>query len=253
MGMTDLVLTGRRRGLPRLRAVRRPSVERVCAYCGVPFTTGARRVGRYCSREHADLGKRMTRRRRVCAWCGAAFEVRLSLVRRGKGKYCSRAHYDAAARAAGFATLRASFEARVKRRGDGCWTMAADDDGDGYWLFSWHGQQYRGHRVAYRLYNGDIPSGMVVRHRCIGRRWCVNPEHLILGTAADNRADTVAAGRQARGETNAAARLSEAQVLAMRARYDAGGVSVYRLAKDYGMSQYATKCVVKRITWKHLA
>jgi len=61
------------------------------------------------------------------------------------------------------------------------------------------------HRISWRLHNGDIPAGMCVLHKCDNPR-CVRPEHLFLGTQADNIADKVRKGRQARGERHGMAR-----------------------------------------------
>jgi hypothetical protein len=57
------------------------------------------------------------------------------------------------------------------------------------------------HRIAWELMHGPIPTDMVVCHRCDNPP-CVNPDHLFLGTHADNVADKVAKGRQAKGETH---------------------------------------------------
>ena len=47
---------------------------------------------------------------------------------------------------------------------------------------------YVGHRVSYFLRNGDIPDGMVIRHKC-DNKICTNPEHLEIGTPSDNAKD----------------------------------------------------------------
>ena len=50
------------------------------------------------------------------------------------------------------------------------------------------------HRETYRRNHGDIPHGLVVRHRC-DNRLCVRLSHLLLGTQHDNMQDMVERGR----------------------------------------------------------
>jgi hypothetical protein len=50
------------------------------------------------------------------------------------------------------------------------------------------------HRLAWELVNGPIPEGMHVLHRCDEPR-CCNPDHLFLGTQAENMADMHRKGR----------------------------------------------------------
>lgn len=40
-----------------------------------------------------------------------------------------------------------------------------------------------------------VPDGMVVRHKCIGNRACINPDHLEIGTPRDNVQDAIRQGR----------------------------------------------------------
>jgi hypothetical protein len=50
------------------------------------------------------------------------------------------------------------------------------------------------HRVSYRHHHGEIPEGMVVRHKC-DRRACFAPHHLELGSLKENWRDAVSRGR----------------------------------------------------------
>lgn len=50
------------------------------------------------------------------------------------------------------------------------------------------------HRLAYELTKGEIPKGMLIRHTC-DNTLCINPKHLLLGTAKDNYDDMVSRNR----------------------------------------------------------
>jgi len=77
------------------------------------------------------------------------------------------------------------------------------------------GKARRAHRVSYEAFKGPIPEGMIVRHKC-DVRCCVNPDHLVLGTHADNDADARARGRkQYRGAGNPNGKLSDADIVAI--------------------------------------
>lgn len=53
-----------------------------------------------------------------------------------------------------------------------------------------------GHRVSIELFKGPIPHGMYACHTC-HNTYCVNPDHLYIGTAKQNSQDMVMAGRHA--------------------------------------------------------
>ena len=61
---------------------------------------------------------------------------------------------------------------------------------NGYGIMSSHfgKSPYKSHRVSYELFNGEIPLGFVVRHKCDNPS-CVNPEHLEIGTQKENIKD----------------------------------------------------------------
>lgn len=157
----------------------------------------------------------------------------------------------------------ARFWSYVDKSGaNGCWLWTgALFGGTGYGSM-YVGPRRRGvgaHRVSWELHFGAIPDGLCVLHRCDNRP-CVRPEHLFLGTRADNIADCYAKGRtvqqtrrylMARGERVSTAKLTESQVIKIRLQR-ADGRSVHSLAREYGVSYHAIKGVVTRATWRHV-
>lgn len=81
----------------------------------------------------------------------------------------------------------------------GCWLWTGAKTRKGYGLFYADGKTRVVTRWWWQRLNGEIPAGMLVCHTCDNPS-CVKPAHLFLGTHADNQADKVAKGRQAKGD-----------------------------------------------------
>lgn len=107
------------------------------------------------------------------------------------------------------------------------------------------------HRYSYQLHHGEIEEGMVVMHSCDEPK-CVNPSHLSLGTHAENCADASRKGRRLPGSLNHQAKLTEADVRKMRARYERGGVTHRELADEFGVSIALVSFIITRKAWKHI-
>jgi hypothetical protein len=91
-------------------------------------------------------------------------------------------------------TLTDRFWAKVSQSEDGCWEWTASIATSGYGQIRAAGKPRYAHRVSWELHNGEIPDGRWVLHTCDNRR-CVRPDHLYLGSAKDNAADTHQRGR----------------------------------------------------------
>jgi len=154
----------------------------------------------------------------------------------------------------------------------GCWPWTGATDDHGYGRLRYQGKEWKAHRLAWVLTNGD-PGDMFVLHNCDNPP-CCKPPDLFLGTQADNMADSARKGRHpknlngylpagenhharlrpeimARGEKNGSAVLTNRQVRAIRQKQKAGWTQ-RALAKEFGVSKGTIGFIVQRLTWKHV-
>jgi HNH endonuclease len=130
------------------------------------------------------------------------------------------------------------------KQGPGCWEWmkGALISGRGYFRF--RGAPRLANRIAWILTRGEIPEGMCVLHRCDNPK-CVNPDHLFLGTQADNLADMRAKGRY----RNPTSKLTASDVLNIRIL----DIPQINLAKLYGVTKTTISRIKLRRIWKHVA
>lgn len=149
-----------------------------------------------------------------------------------------------------------SREAIVYRRD--CVITSSHKDKDGYGRVKSRelGNSVGEHRLAYCTHH-KLPlsaiKGLIVRHRCDNPPW-VNPMHLTIGTHADNIRDRDDRGHTAKGVRNSQAKLSEEDVLFIRANYRSRDrvLGSKALSARFGVSPSTVIWIISGGTWRHL-
>ena len=132
---------------------------------------------------------------------------------------------------------------------DDCWVWHKSKNWKGYGQFSSKGKTCSAHRVSLILHKIPIPEGHVVRHKCPKHlRHCVNPAHLTTGTYAENTNDMIEDGTKGIGEKNPTAKLTEAQVLEIRA----SEMRQCELARKFNLTRGGIWRIITRKNWNHI-
>ena len=158
------------------------------------------------------------------------------------------------------------FWSRVQKT-DSCWLWIAGKTRSGYVSFRASNRALFAHRISWVLVHGRIPSGMCVCHMC-DIPACVNPEHLFLGTHAENMRDAANKNRFPKGEQhhahrspevmrpplgerNGNAKLRDEWIPFIRKRL-AEGESQRSIAADYGVSHGMIGRISRGTAWRHV-
>ena len=112
-------------------------------------------------------------------------------------------------------------------------------------------QQLSAHRIAFFFAHHHWPN--ICRHSCDNPP-CCNPKHLMDGTQADNIADAMKRNRldSRKGSRNRCSKLVEADIVAIRERYSAGGITHKALATEYGVRRATITAVLCGQNWGHV-
>jgi hypothetical protein len=143
----------------------------------------------------------------------------------------------------------------------GCWLWTGDQGGRGYGRIRISpAGTFMAHRLSYLLHRGEIADGLFVCHRC-DVRLCVNPDHLFLGTPADNNRDRDMKGRgrpnpgrtgaknPPKHERHLKAKLTWAQVAEIRRLAAERSMTQHQIAAKFGITQGNVWQIKSGSTW----
>lgn len=119
----------------------------------------------------------------------------------------------------------------------------------GYPVIKRNGKKIILSRYMHEKYKNKIPENMCVCHKCDIRK-CINPDHLFLGTIADNIEDMVKKGRNSKGENRPTAKLSTKQ--AYKIKFGHNNLLYKEIAKLYNVSIVTIGRIKSNKSWKHL-
>jgi len=122
---------------------------------------------------------------------------------------------------------------------------------DGYGRFAYKELQTLPHIYAYEREFGKQPKGTVIRHKCDNRK-CVNPDHLLSGTHADNVADKVSRNRQCFGDGHSNAKLTSQEVREICDLIRNKRFMQIEIAKIYGVCKHTIYLIKKGAMWGHV-
>lgn len=183
-------------------------------------------------------------------------------TRRFYARSLCQLHYDRARRDGTLASYAREISAptdslddRLRRIGwtateAGCWEWRGARNPAGYGILaaglrstSGNCRPLHASRAAYLAWNGPIPEGLFVLHKCDNPP-CINPDHLFIGDARDNSRDMVEKGRSNYGTRNPVHRFSNADVSRVRQMRESGA-TYQQIGDALGMSRHHASLICR--------
>jgi len=128
---------------------------------------------------------------------------------------------------------------------NGCWECTSHSGArGGYPQIQRDGKYYLLSRFMYKKYIGEIPDGMLIRHKCDNPK-CINPEHLEIGTSKDNAQDKIKRNRFKQ------AKLTENQVTEILLKIKVG-ISRAKIAREYNVGKTTITDIATLKSWEYI-
>lgn len=140
-----------------------------------------------------------------------------------------------------------------------CWEWNRKLQASGYGYFTYKNKAILAHRFSYWLFNGTIPHGLMVCHKCDNRK-CVNPDHLFLGDSSTNVHDMIKKGRHSpppvfygQSHPRQFSKLTDSDVMEIYSYRDSNVVGLYDfLSSKFGVSKSTISQIMSGRRWKWL-
>lgn len=139
---------------------------------------------------------------------------------------------------------------------DGCWICDNHcRNTDGYPIKKVNGHFKNISHIMYKRVHGEnsIPNGMFLLHSCDNPN-CINPDHLSIGTHAENMQQMVDRGRQKNqtGSLNEMAKLKESDVIEIKKLLKDGTLFHREIAEKYNVSRGTITDINNNRKWSHI-
>ncbi len=133
-----------------------------------------------------------------------------------------------------------------------CWPWTRGKNQKGYGTSNLNGTSISSHRLAWYFTHKKHPKNLCVCHSCDNPA-CCNPNHLFLGTIAENNADKVKKGRAKgmKGSSHPMAKLSDSDVVDIF-NLRKTGQKLKDIAKKYHVTEASVSYIARGRTWSNV-